>query len=187
MPDHHLHTDKELSTLLQNGDEASFTEVYNRYWDKLYFIAHKHLKSSEAAEEIVQDVFLKLWEKRGSLAISILSLYLAAMTRYAVYHHLAREKKHHEVDIDSLKSEPATTRNLEFLDNKLLLEIVEKLSNALPEKCRMVFIQNKLLDIPLQQVADTMNISTKTAEAHLTKALKNMKVNLRDAFSILFI
>lgn len=187
MLDQTLYTDIELNALLQQGDEASFTEIFNRYWDKLYFIAHKHLKSSQLAEEIVQDVFMTLWEKRETLAIHSLPLYLAAMTRYAVYHKLAWQKKQRVVGLHGLLKEPATNKDLEYLDNKLLIEIIEKLSNQLPQKCRMVFIQNKLMDIPLQQVADNMNISSKTAEAHLTKALKSMRKNMGDAFSVLFI
>lgn len=187
MPDQTLYTDFELNALLQQGNEASFTQIFNRYWDKLYFIAHKHLKSSQLAEEIVQDVFLTLWEKRETLTIHSLPLYLAAMTRYAVYHKLAGQKKQQVIGMQGIINEPSTSKDLEYLDNRLLIEIIEKLSNQLPKKCRMVFIQNKLMDIPLQQVADNMNISSKTAEAHLTKALKSMRKNIGDAYSFLFI
>src|SRR5690606_26418249 len=121
------HTDTTLTTLLQKGSQAAFTEIFNRYWDKLYFIAHKHLKSSQASEEIVQDVFMTLWEKRETLSIHSLPLYLAAMTRYTVYHNLAWQKKHKSVAILDLKADPSTNRDLEYLDNKLLLEIIEKL------------------------------------------------------------
>ena len=181
------YTDIELTALLRQGSEASFTEIFNRYWDKLYFIAHKHLKSPQAAEEVVQDVFMTLWQKRETLSIRSLPLYLAAMTRYAVYRNLAWQQKYSKTEINTLKAEPSTSGELEAMDNKLLLEIIEKLSNSLPEKCRMVFIQNKLLDIPLHQVADTLNISPKTAEAHLTKALKSVRTHLGDAFSVFFI
>jgi len=181
------YTDIELTALLRQGSEASFTEIFNRYWDKLYFIAHKHLKSPQAAEEVVQDVFMTLWQKRETLSIRSLPLYLAAMTRYAVYRNLAWQQKYGKTGISALKAEPSTSRELETIDNKLLLEIIEKLANHLPEKCRMVFIQNKLLDIPLHQVADSLNISPKTAEAHLTKALKVIRANLGDALSLFFI
>ena len=130
---------------------------------------------------------MALWQKRATLTIQSLPLYLAAMTRYAVYRNLAWQKKYEATEINELRDEPATTAELEAMDNRLLLEIVEKQTNFLPEKCRMVFIQNKLLDIPLQQVAEELNISTKTAEAHLTKALKSMRANLGDTFTLLFI
>lgn len=187
MPAYPSYTDTELTKLLQQGSEASFTEIFNRYWNKLYFLAHKHLKSSQAAEEVVQDIFMVLWEKRETLSIHSLPLYLAAMTRYAVYRNLAKQKKFSATGINELGAEPATTAELESMDNRLLLEIIEKQTNFLPEKCRMVFIQNKLLDIPLRQVADELNISTKTAEAHLSKALKSIRSNFGDAVTILFI
>ena len=187
MKAYNSYTDNELTTLLQQGSEESFTEIYNRYWQKLYFLAHKHLKSAQAAEEVVQDVFLAVWQKKETITIHTLPVYLAAMTRYAVYRNLARQRQYKETEIGALQAEPATSGDEDAIDNKILLEIIEKLANSLPEKCRLVFIHNKLLDQPLNQVAEELHISTKTAEAHLTKALKTMRTNLGDALSVLFI
>ena len=92
----HLHNDDELTLLLHKGDEAAFTQIYNCYWDKLYFIAYKLLKDTNAAEEIVQEVFLMIWKKRDSLNIKSLTQYLAAMTRYAVYRYLAKDKQNRD-------------------------------------------------------------------------------------------
>lgn len=181
------YTDEELSALLRNGDEAAYTAIYNRYWDKLYFLAHKHLRIADAAEEIVQEVFLSLWKKRADLTIHSLSIYLAAMTRYTVYRALARKSKSAPIDIAVAQEALANSTETDTMDNKLLLEIIEKLSVRLPEKCRIVFVRNKLLDQPLDQVAQDMNISTKTAEAHLTKSLKIIRKNLGDSLSVIFL
>jgi RNA polymerase sigma-70 factor (ECF subfamily) len=85
-----------LFDLIKRGNEQAFTELYNRYWQKLYFLAHKHLKSSPVSEEIVQEVFLTIWKKRESLLIDSVQVYLAAMTRYAVYANMSRQKKQSE-------------------------------------------------------------------------------------------
>jgi RNA polymerase sigma-70 factor (ECF subfamily) len=66
-----------------------------------------------------------------------------------------------------------------------MLEGISKLSSRLPEKCRLVFIRNKLLDQPLAQVAEELHISPKTAEAHLTKALKIIRGKLGETISCL--
>jgi RNA polymerase sigma factor (sigma-70 family) len=182
-----FHTDEVLFELLKEGDGDAFTEIYNRYWDKLYFLAYNHLRLAEAAEEIVQEVFLVLWKKRVELDIASLPVYLAAMTRYAVYHQLAKQKRYQEKEGGRLKTEFGTATEEMTLDNKLLLEIIGKLANQLPEKCRLVFIYNKLLDQPLEKVAKDMNISPKTAEAHLTKALRTIRGTLGDTLSILFL
>lgn len=179
--DQNCYTENDLVVGLKQGSDEAFTIIYTKYWKSLYFLAHKHLKSAIASEEIVQDVFLALWHYREKQQIQTLPLYLAAMTRYCVYRYLAREKKRGAMGISDtqaflFKSDEA------LIDHKLLLEIIQKLSNQLPEKCRLVFTYNKLMDCPLDQVAAQMNISVKTAEAHLTKALKIIRGSLKDAF-----
>jgi RNA polymerase sigma factor (sigma-70 family) len=173
----HLYNDDELTSLLQNGNEDAFTEIYNRYWDKLYYIAHKLLKDTNAAEEIVQEVFLTLWKKKNTLVIQSLPNYLAAMARYSVYHHLAIEKK------CKVKEDNVALLNIAAIseinvDHKILLQIITELSNKLPEKCRLVFQYNKLHDQSLADVAQMLNMSQKTAEGHLTKALRIIRTNL---------
>ena len=181
----HLLPDDELTQLLRQGDNLAFTEIYNRYWDKLYCVAYKLLRDTDAAEEIVQDVFLMLWRKRETLNIQSLMQYLAAMTRYAVYRYMAKEKtsRQHENIIGMIGAEAVSEMNI---DNKILLEIVEELSNKLPEKCRLVFQYNKLQDQSLVEVAEQLNISQKTAEAHLTKALRMIRANLGNAMMFFF-
>jgi len=174
--------DKELTDLLKDGNESAFTEIYNRYWDRLYYIAYKLLKDTDSAEEIVQEVFLILWKKRESLVIQSLTQYLAAMTRYAVYRHCAKEKqlKENENALGILNAGDMAEIDV---DNKILLEIIQNLSNKLPEKCRLVFQYNKLQDMSLTDVAEQLNISQKTAEGHLTKALRTIRASLGTSMS----
>nr|WP_255670487.1 sigma-70 family RNA polymerase sigma factor [Mucilaginibacter sp. UR6-11] len=168
---------------MRAGNELAFTEIYNRYWNKLYWQAHRLLKDTEAAEEIVQDVFLMLWKKRMDLNIQSLKGYMAAMTRYAVYRYLSKDKrtKQQENVIGLITAEATSETNI---DDKLLLEIITELSNKLPEKCRLVFQYNKLQDQSLAVVAEQLNISQKTAEGHLTKALRIIRTNLGNAVSL---
>jgi len=173
----HLHNDVELTSLLQNGNEEAFTEIYNRYWDKLYYIAHKLLKDTNVAEEIVQEVFLTLWKKKNTLVIQSLPSYLAAMARYSVYHYLANEKKC-KVKEDNVALLNVAAISEINVDHKILLQIITELSNKLPEKCRLVFQYNKLHDQSLADVAQMLNMSQKTAEGHLTKALRIIRTNL---------
>ncbi len=173
--------------LLASGDESAFTTIYNHYWDKLYLAAYSRLKDVTASEEVIQEVFLQMWIKRTSLEIHNLTAYLAAMTRYDVYKYLARESKIKERQ-NIWASE--TNRELDLsteIENKFLLDFIRNLSNDLPEKCRLVFIQNKLEDRSLKDVADAMDITQKTAEAHLTKALRFIRVHMHRYISVLFL
>ena len=175
-----LLTDDELTQLLRKGNESAFTYIYNIYWDKLYYIAHRLLKDSNAAEEIVQEVFLTLWKKKETLTIESINPYLGAMTRYAVYRYLAKQKIF-KVKEDQVARINASAISEIDIDNKILLEIIAELSNKLPEKCRLVFQYNKLQDKPLAEVAEQLGISQKTAEAHLTKALRTIRSSISNA------
>jgi RNA polymerase sigma factor (sigma-70 family) len=179
------YNEQDMLVQLATGDEKAFTVIYNQYWKKLYYLAYKHIKVAETAEEIVQEVFLALWKQRASANIQSLPVYLAAVTRYKMYQLFAAQKKYKQTTLSHLETEPRADDAATALEHKLLLEIIEQLSSRLPEKCRLVFVYNKLLDQPLAQVAAELNISNKTAEAHLTKALKVIRGNLGDALNFL--
>ncbi len=100
------------------------------------------------------------------------------MARYSVYRALSKEKstRRQEDIVGRLGLQTAEIN----IDDKMLLEIITELSNKLPEKCRLVFQYNKLQDRSLADVAEQLNISQKTAEGHLTKALKVIRTNLGD-------
>ena len=164
---------------LRQGDEQAFVIIYNHYWKKLYYVAYKKIENQSAAEEVVQDVFLNLWTKRESLNIESLPAYLAAMVRYGVYRHYAREKSLQERIQSNFKGEVQEDNLSDEVHNKLILDKIFELSNTLPEKCRLVFQYSKLEDQSLIDIAERLNISPKTAEAHLTKALKTVRLNLR--------
>lgn len=180
------YSDTELTSLLKGDDHLAYREIYDRYWDKLYYIAHRLLKSQEGTEEVVQDTFVLLWTKRLTLDIQSLGVYLAAIVRYEVYRYLAKDKK------DKTREALYQSERTEFtsfdadIENKLLLEFISELSNKLPEKCRLVFQYVKLQDKSLSDVAEELNISQKTAEAHLTKALKTIRGNVGNTMHLLF-
>lgn len=179
--------DSELLQLLLRDDASAFRELYDRYWDKLYFIAHKRLKSAAAAEEIVQNVFFTLWQKRKTLHILDLSPYLAAATRYAVYRYLASEKRRAAGEEAAGAGGMRLIPGELLIDEKQLLEMVKRLTGTLPKRCRMVFIYNKIEDQALPEVAQRLNISLKTAEAHLTKALHLIRTRMRDSALSIFL
>jgi RNA polymerase sigma factor (sigma-70 family) len=180
--------DNDLFALVKEDNERAYTELYNRYWQKLYFVAHKHLKSDADAREIVQEVFFTIWAKRKSLVIESFAAYVSSMARYAVYVTLARKKRQAEkLSKEAIGTQVLSVALSDLLDNKWMLEKISALSSILPEKCRLVFIKNKLLDQSITQVAADLGISTKTAESHLTKALKVIRDKMGDAAILLML
>lgn len=181
-----LYSDEQLTKQLQAGDETAFTEIYNRYWERLFFMAYKRLSSAEDAKEVIQNIFFNLWQKKEKLQIQSLPLYLAGMTRFAIYRFLGNEKRRTDVLKNFQQIETHKVADSFDHDNKQLLEILSRFSNELPEKFRLVFIHHKLLDRPLEEVAELLGVSPRTAESYVTKVMEIMRHHRRDlSFAIL--
>jgi RNA polymerase sigma-70 factor (ECF subfamily) len=181
-------SDNELANLIKQDDPVAFNELYERYWDKLFYVAYKRLKIKEVAEEVVQETFMAIWERRHEQSIADMPAYLSAVARYMVFHHIAKQQRARR-HIGRIQV-PVIEDNLEErVDNKILLQIIHSSTKELPEKCRLVFQYNKQQHYSIQETAEKLGISTKTAEGHLTKALKFLRAKLvvNSLFIIIFL
>jgi len=174
--------DFEVAELLRADSEAAFKLIYNRYWDKLYVIACKRMGERLEAEEVVQDIFCNLWRKRRSLTLSKgFDNYLAVAVKFEVINRLAKHARAsaYEKELAGALSEVDESM-LQQLDYNELQRKFKDTVNGLSEKCRIVFNLQHELGYSHQQIADELDISTKTVEAHLSKARRT----LRDTFGI---
>lgn len=175
---------------LRTGDEAALALIYKQYWKNLFTSAYKLLKDKEVCEDVIQDVFSRLWHRRESLEINTtLQVYLKAATRYEVYRHI-REDRGREDLIERLYEHKRATASNPWgdLEHKELLTRIHHVVETLPEKCREVYKLSRENHLSHKEIAGRLNISTKTVENHLTKALKCLKSSLGDilALQILF-
>jgi RNA polymerase sigma-70 factor (family 1) len=177
--------DNELLNLLVEGDEQAFTVIYNRYWRRLIGLAYAHTKDKFLAEEIVQEVFLSLWRRKSSLHITSLPAYLGTAVKFAIFKHVYGEKRRSEIlnkitfpSSDSIESK---------INAKFLQEYVDGVVELLPEKCRFVYTQSRNQGLTIPEIAEKMAIAEKTVEAHLTKALKFIRFNLKELLILLFV
>jgi RNA polymerase sigma-70 factor (family 1) len=177
MPTYSLLNDSELTELLGSGDELAFTEIYNRYWKKLLAIANNHTKDQSASEEIVQEVFISLWNRKDLLHIQSINGYLAKAIRFAVFKQIQREKRHLEIKLNNYKAQQTEIEE-DVIDAKFLQEYINQVVDQLPEKCRLVFKYSREFGMNIPEISKTMGIAEKTGESHLTKALKTIRLSL---------
>lgn len=168
--------DEELLYLLSQNDKEAFTELYNRYWHKLFGIAYNRLQEVAPAEDIVHDVFTSIWVNRGQVKIEQLENYLATATKFAVLAKI-RKKTSERTYLDSLNStpviDPAIERSLHY---KKILELVKQEVETLPEKCKLIFKYSREQGKPVKQIAEELNLSPKTVENQLGKAIKQLRL-----------
>jgi RNA polymerase sigma-70 factor (ECF subfamily) len=172
--------DKELIALLQKNDRHAFTEIYNRYWKKLFSVAANKIKDLSEAEEIVQDIFVSIWNRKDNLTvIDTLGSYLAVSVKYRVIKALDKRNNHQKYS-DYAKGILSFTNNSteEWVEFEELKSRLSELVAELPEKCQLVYKLSRESGLPQKKIAQEMGISVKTVEAHLSKALKMLRARL---------
>ena len=171
--------DIELLTFLVKGDGQAFTEIYSRYWRRLIALAYSHTKDKYLSEEMVQEVFLSLWNRKASLEIKSLNAYLATSVKFAIFKHISTRNRQVRI-IEGIADYRSYELSDEILEAKFLEEYVNKLVEELPEKCKMVYVYSRKQEMSVEEIGLKMNIAKKTVEAHLTKALKVLRLNLKE-------
>ncbi len=189
MRNYQSYTDEELFDLLSADDEKSFETIYNRYWAQLFSNAFKRIKNAESASEIVQDVFTELWIHRHERKIhSSPAAYLHTAVRYRTLNQIekdgvrARYRAQTEPDGPDSRN---TTEEAIFL--RELTGRLDKLISALPPQCRKVFILSRYEYKNHREIAAELNISEKTVENHITRALQTLRMHLGDLISFIWI
>jgi RNA polymerase sigma-70 factor (family 1) len=174
------YSDQELMVLLKQNDDKAFTEIYNRYWEKLFSVAGNKLSNLELAEELVQNIFLDLWNRREQIEITVaLNFYLASAMKYKVID--ARLKRSREANYQkySLKHFSEEDRSTEqYLSFKELKNQLMMLVAQLPEKCQLVYKLSKEDGFSQKEIAWKLHLSEKTVESHLSRASKSLRTSL---------
>jgi len=180
------YTDHELLLSLYDGDHNAFREIYRRYWDKLFYIAAKKLDDLHEAESIVQDVFVDLWQRRERLAITgALDGYLVVAVKYRMLNFLARQDRARAYRQHAAQQSAAADRSTEeWLSFEDLKEWLDKMVARLPEKCRIAY-QLREEGCNYKEIARQMQVSEKTVETHISRALKTLRTGIAQLLSML--
>ncbi len=183
-------TDEQYIDLLSNKDESAFEAIFKDNFKKLQCYAHTIVGDEFLAEEMVQNVFFKIWEKSEKLNISPP---IAAYLYKAVYNECCNYLKHLKVKEKYLTHSKHTMHNMstENASKKVMVqELQEKIKTALndlPEQCRTVFQMSRFEELKYQQIASKLGISIKTVEAQMGKALKLMRHKLVDYLTLILV
>jgi RNA polymerase sigma-70 factor (ECF subfamily) len=180
------HTDERLLQLLQSGDEAAFTELYDRYWEKMLIRANMQLQSPEDAEEIVQDIFVRLWRRREAIVLRYsFHTYIASVLKYECFRLLAEKKARKLQTQYGDLPEKMDHSTEQWLEYEHLRAELEKTVQQLPEKCRIIFRLSREQGLTELQIAENLQLSPKTIQTQMYRALKKLKTKLHQAIFLL--
>ena len=161
---------------LKNGDLKAFDDLFGKYSPRLYNFSLKYLKSVEEAEEIVQEVFMFIWEKREGLKPeSSFNSYIFTIAYNIIKKYFIKKARENAFKDDLIYTLLQQENRLDqVIDYKLLLEKVEKMVDALPSRRKEIFIKRKYEGLSVKQIASEMGISPNTVENQLASAQKTL-------------
>lgn len=162
-----------INAIVQYEDAHAFEFIFNTFYDKLYRVAYYYMSSDENAEDAVSEVFYKLWNNRKKLnKIENLENYLFFMIRNQCLSTLRAGKKITYTDQqDTLKQQITTTNPENSLISEEFIRYLSEHISSLPPRCRIIFIMVKEDGLKYKEVAEILNISIKTVENQMTKAI----------------
>ena len=178
--------DRFLLAQLLSGNESAFDFLFRKYYKLLIISALRFLQDQDLAQSLVQDCFVRVWEKRNELNhVEDIYSYLGFMVRNQCIDHLRKAKRAQQVQItdqvDFLQSETEEGIDANDLSSRLWQSVTN-----LPERCRMAFEYSRIDGLPYSQIAVKMGISQKGVEALISRALKLLRADLVD-FMCLFL
>ncbi len=176
-----LTDEKELYLRLKEGDERAFNALFQKYYSSMCHFARQFLNDSEMAEETVQDMFVRIWEKRESLNIesSVKHYFFRSVRNHCLnqiqhqkirkqYASMVKESAHQDIDPDQYYVE---------VD---LLKRIEKSIDSLPVKRQEIFRLSREQGLKYKEIAEELKISVKTVEAQMGLALKHLREDLKE-------
>lgn len=170
--------DDELLIRLRNNNEEALAILYNRYWELMYRKAYALLKDQPACEDIIQEIFVRIWNNRQGLKITVsLSAYLSASVRYEVIRKIKSGKIHADA-FHAIEKQYQLASSQEEIEQKELMDHVNSIVNQLSAKCKQVYKLSREEQLSHKEIAVLLQISPKTVENHLTKALRELRYSL---------
>ena len=174
--------DISLLTSVSDGDQLAFRKLFDAYRNKVFTYAIRYLKSREQAEEIVQNVFLKIWLKRGSLIeINNFGGYLRTVANNATLDALKKRASEYKYKNESLQEwSDLDNATEEAIFSKDAQSYVSRALDQLPKQQRLVYQMCHIDCLKQKEVAEKLNISPLTVKVHLREAVKGLKVLLKN-------
>ncbi|WP_321290072.1 RNA polymerase sigma-70 factor [uncultured Sunxiuqinia sp.] len=181
------HIDKNLLRKLKDGDRYAFQVIFDAYSERLFHFAYSYLKDSNNSEEIVQDVFLRLWEIKAEIdEDKSFKSFLYKMTVNRVFNHLKHQIVRQKYEEHLMNLTPAYSDTPEEeLRSKELSDKVQEVLIKLPEQKRRIFILSRLKGYSNAEISEELGLSVRTVENQIYRATKFLKEHLKDDFLLL--
>jgi len=183
----------ELTISLQKGEKLAYREIYSDFFGVLYHLANQYLHDEAVSEEIVQDTFMKLWEIRETLNEHFnVHNFLYTITKNSCLNYLRNQKTAllHQRNIKYLEMQynyVALERLGSYLEFEELFGKINQAISLLPEELRETFVLSRYEELHYKEIADKQLISIKTVAARISRALRILRLELKDYIPVIIL
>ena len=169
---------------LKENDHEAFEEIYNIFWEDLYVYAYNVLNDQDACNDIIQDIFIDLWERRHETDIRNLAAYLHRAVRFQCLKHIRSGKiaKGYLQKMDQVRT---TNQTEEIIHFEELHAILDGSIEQLPSKCKEIFQLSRFHHLSHQEIADKLGLSLQTVKNQVSKACQQLRSSVDNVISIL--
>lgn len=180
-------SDYELVELLKEGDERAFEIIFDKYFESLCLLSKGITKSYEAAEEIVEDLFLQIWQ---NCQINPVQTTIKGYLFKSVYNNSIKylaQNKHKFVSLDSgeFYKEPYVHEYpIQSIIARELEEKATEIIQSLPEQCRHIYQLNRSKNLKYHEIAEQLNITVGTVKTQMSRAYSKLREGLKDFLSV---
>ncbi|WP_192348658.1 RNA polymerase sigma factor [Algoriphagus sp. Y33] len=175
-----------LIEMIKQSNHLAFHEFYQRHWEHLFLKAFSILQDSSISEDIVQDVFLEIWNRRTDLNIEKPSQYLFTCVKHAVFKVLQKEKLK-ERHLNALNSIDLLVQAEASMDTREIEQAILNHLDRLPERCKEIFVMSRFENMSNPEIALKLGINTKTVENQIYRALKSLKTLMPQLLAVYFL
>lgn len=185
----HQYTDTEIVENIRRGEIRSFELLFNQYAGQLVRYAATIVKDKDEAEDVVQQLFVSLWTKKETMEVNTsLKSYLYRSVHNSSLNRIKQQTvKESYAEYFTYVSDGTTAGAVAELEGKETDGVIMRAIEELPEQCRIIFKMSRFEQLKYQQIADQLGISVKTVENQMGKALKHMRLRLKDYITILIV
>lgn len=168
-----------LMDRVKNSDQSAYGLLYDKLWERLYIRAFTIIRRKQTAEDIVQEVFIDLWQRRNTIKNDNIEAYLYRAVQLNAFNHY-RNSKNRENILKELLHDRSLISNVteeEISFNETQKTVLQSIQN-LPQKCKKVFEMSRIQGLKNKEISEQLQISTSTVENHITNAIKSIKSNV---------
>lgn len=178
-------SEKEILAELKSGNQVALKMLFDNFYIELTRYALKIVGNSEVAEEIVQDIFVSIWNNREKSEIEAVRPYLSRAVKNRCINHIKKNHPIHE-DIESSMHVSSNNSPLDGIEATELQKALKEAESRLPKQTALIFALSRHTELTYPEISKELDISVKTVEYHISKALKSMRGFLSES-GILFI